>query len=405
MSITMNILIAPDSFKGSLTAAEFCRIAAGQIQAIKPDAKLRLMPLADGGEGSIDAILSNVKGKITTITVHNALGKKINAQYAVLETMPVPVSSPPDTSKPSAAKIKQTAVIEMAQSCGLPHIAADKRDPMQASSHGTGELISDALDKGCRQLIIALGGSATNDGGSGMLQALGARFLDTEQQEIRACGESLINIHSIDLANFDSRLKDCDIVIAGDVINPLLGAQGATMTFGAQKGADKIMLCKLEQGMSHFARLTSSLLKNNYINSPGAGAAGGMGFALLAYCHARMKSGFEIIAEMADLDGIFKSTLSRPDIIITGEGRFDNQSLHGKLIGRLVKRADQYNIPVIVFCGQFDNALKMDKLSADMRIFSICHQSVSLHEAMNNTAELLEKLIKKSLQNVIKIKI
>ncbi len=400
----MNILIAPDSFKGSLSAAEFCRIAATQIQAVRPDADLRLMPLADGGEGSIDAILTHVKGKLNTLAVHDALGKTIAAQYAVLETLPqdfnaLSNSSPSNSSKASAAQLKQTAVIEMARACGLPLIATEKRNPMQASSFGTGELINDALNKGCRQLIIALGGSATNDGGTGMLQALGARFLDTDQQEIQACGETLININSIDLSNFDSRLKECDIIIAGDVTNPLLGTQGATMTFGAQKGADKVMLGKLEQGMSHFARLTSALMKNNYIHSPGAGAAGGMGFALLAYCHARMKSGFEIIAEMTDLDGMFKSTISRPELIITGEGRFDSQSLQGKLISRLSERADQYNIPIIVFCGQVGDDLKVHELSNNMRVFSICHESVSVHEAMNNTAVLLEKLIKKFLQH------
>ncbi len=398
----MNILIAPDSFKGSLSAAEFCRIAARQIQAVRPDADLRLMPLADGGEGSIDAILSNVKGKLVTLTVHDALGKTIDAQYAVLETIPRHFSSPSNSSKPSAAPLKPTAVIEMARACGLPHIAVDKRNPMQTSSYGTGELISDALNKGCRQLIIALGGSATNDGGSGMLQALGARFLDTEQQEIQACGETIININTIDLSNFDYRVKECDIIIAGDVTNPLLGEQGATMTFGAQKGADKVMLGKLEQGMSHFARLTSTLMKNNYINSPGAGAAGGMGFALLAYCHARMKSGFEIIAEMADLNSIFKSAKNRPELIITGEGRFDSQSLHGKLIGRLSERADQYNIPMIVLCGQIDDDLKVHELSHNISVYSLCHEPVTLHEAMNNTAVLLEKLIKKSLQKELK---
>lgn len=378
----MNILIAPDSLKGSLSALEFCQIVARKIQLRHANANLHLMPLADGGEGTIDAILANEAGKLITVSVQNALGQVIEAQYAILDE-------------------KQTAIIEMAQASGLPLIKASERNPMKASSFGSGELIKDALDHGCRRFIIGLGGSATNDGGIGMLQALGAKFFAAQQREIQPCGQSLNEIDVIDLSGFDSRLLACEVIIAGDVTNPLLGENGATYIFGPQKGADQSMLLELEAGMKHFAKktLTACNISESLLAAPGAGAAGGIGFALMAYCQATMKSGFELIAEMADLDGVFANAATRPDLIITGEGHFDNQSLHGKLIGRLSERADKHDIPMLVICGGVGDDLDQKAISSNISAFSICQGPVSLEYAMENTASLLNKL----MTNLVKI--
>ncbi|MDX2503005.1 MAG: glycerate kinase [Gammaproteobacteria bacterium] len=376
----MNILIAPDSFKGSLSAAEFCHIVADQIHCSRADVNIHLMPLADGGEGSIEAILANTPGKTISTSVHNPLGQTVDAVYAILDN--------------------QTAVIEMAQASGLPMLAPHERNPMLASSYGTGELIIAGLDQGCRRFIIGLGGSATNDAGMGMLQALGVKFLNAGQQAIKACGQALKDIESIDLSGIDPRIQGSEFIIAGDVTNPLCGEQGATYTYGPQKGADSQMLAELEAGIKHFAEKTGTLpaVDRSLANAAGAGAAGGMGYALMAYCQANMKSGFELIAEMADLDGVFADVETRPDLIITGEGRFDSQSIQGKLVGRLSEYADKYNIPMLVICGSIGEDLDMNAISQNISTFSICHGPSSLEYTMNNTAVLLDKLISNLLK-------
>lgn len=372
----MNIVIAPDSFKGSLSAIDFCQIAAQQIHSLHPDAHLHLQPLADGGEGTIDAILANTKGRRISLQVHDPLAKIIDAQYAIIDD-------------------RHTAIIEMAQASGLPLIKFNQYNPMIASSHGTGELILDALNHGCRRFMIALGGSATNDGGTGMLQALGVRFLDVHQHELTACGQTLSKIDSIDLSGFEQRLNDCEIIIAGDVTNPLLGVNGATFTFGPQKGADQQALEQLEAGMQNFADKTESLLAGDPTASQvsGSGAAGGMGFALMTYCRASMQSGFELLAEIAGLDGYFEMPENKVDLIITGEGCFDRQSLSGKLVGRLVERAKKYNIPLVIICGSIGADIKNNEFSSDMIVFSLCDNGISVEQSMQNTAVLLAELI------------
>ena len=386
----MKILIAPDSFKGSLSALEFCAIVSKQIQSLQPDTDICVMPLADGGEGTIDAVVTRSPAKVFTVRVHNPLGKLVHARYAILEE-------------------QQTAVIEMAQASGLPLLAANELDPMTASSYGTGELILHALDQGCRQFIIGLGGSATNDGGTGMLQALGVNFLDRQQQNLQSCGQALKDIETIDLSGFDPRIQQSEIIIASDVTNPLCGENGATYIYGPQKGAEGKMLAQLDAGMRHFANKTSCLFNsdNALVTTPGTGAAGGMGFALMAYCQATMKSGFELLAEMAGLDEILASGDRKPDLIITGEGRFDSQSLQGKLVGRLSERADKYKIPLLVICGTIGDDLNRNEISRNISVYSLCHSpsksssksSSSLDYAIKNSAVLLKQLI----SNLVKV--
>lgn len=384
----MKILIAPDSFKGSLTANQFCQITAQQINEAQSDVTVHQIPLADGGEGTIDAILSNTPGRLISKTVKNPLGKEISAQYAILND-------------------SQTAVIEMARASGLPLLSSKDINPLLASSYGTGELIKAALEKGCQKFIIGLGGSATNDGGAGMLQALGAQFFDAKSQAISICGQNLKDIAKIDLTHFDCRIKDIDIIIAGDVTNPLFGKHGATYTFGPQKGANSQMLIELEAGMKHFAQKTIECLSTDnpllkkLSETAGAGAAGGMGYALMAYGKATMQSGFELIADLANLDDIIDSVHTRPDLIITGEGRFDNQSLQGKLIGRLIQRSDKYQIPMLIICGSIGKEFDVDKLSKDISVFGLCSNSISQEYAMENSADLLKKMISNVLDPIL----
>lgn len=374
----MKILIAPDSLKGSLTAAQFCDIVSTQLLHLSPNNTILAMPLADGGEGTIDAVLTNSSGNRISLSVKGPLGADTNASYGLLHD-------------------EHTAVIEMAQASGLPLIDSQNLDPLKASSYGTGELIMDALKQGSNKMIIGLGGSATNDGGSGMLAALGVRFLDDKGNALLACGKNLQQIHNIDISNLDSRLSQCDITIAGDVTNPLLGPNGATYVFGPQKGADKEQLRQLEAGMENFARKASQALgltaeqSDQLIQAAGSGAAGGMGFSLMAFFQARMKSGFELIAEMASMDELFVSASKRPDLIITGEGRFDGQSLQGKLIGRLSERAEQYNIPLIILCGSIGNDVKLEDLQNNISVFSFCSGPMPLATAINQAPELLSQ--------------
>ena len=381
----MNILIVPDSMKGSLSASQFCEISAQVFQKQWPAAKIRSLPMADGGEGTIDALLSNLDGERISIQVQDALGKIIWAEYAIL-------------------KETQTAIIEMAQASGLPLIEPEKRNPFTASSYGTGELILDALDRGCQTFIIGLGGSATNDGGTGMLQALGVKFFDASQNELDGCGSALNQIASIDCTSLDERFQKCDIIIAGDVTNPLLGENGATFVFGPQKGAGSADLIELDKGMAHYANksIECCAIDSSLISMPGAGAAGGMGFALMAFFNARMQSGFELISDRLKLNELFEHPDTRPDIILTGEGQFDRQSLQGKLVGRLLERAGKYKIPLIIVCGSVGNDLSMEELPENVSVFSFCDGPVSLAIAMENAENLLNHLLN-NLSKVIAI--
>ena len=376
----MHILVAPDSFKGSLSALQFCQVAAQQLQQLHPEVTLQLQPMADGGEGSIDAILYNSPGRRVAVKVCDPLGRLINSHYAILEQ-------------------QHTAVIEMAQASGLPLIEKPLRDPLKASSYGTGELIRHALEQGCRRIILGLGGSATNDGGIGMLQALGVSFLDSCQRELRADGAALQHIAAIDVSLLDSRIADCEFIIAADVINPLLGENGATMIYGRQKGATSQALQLLETGMQNYAEKSLSTItaQKYYIDYPGAGAAGGMGFALLTFCRARMHSGFDVIARLSGLSYLLSAPEQKPDLLITGEGCFDQQSLSGKLPGRLMQYAEQADIPLVILCGSTGDALDKDKLSHNVSVYSIQNDlpeaNISIQQSMKNADTLLAKLI------------
>lgn len=327
----MNILIAPDSFKESLAAIDVCRAIESGFRTVFPNADVTLLPMADGGEGTSEVLAFALDGSWIEVLVHDPLLRPIRARYLMLAD--------------------NTAVIETASACGLPLLAVHERNPMLTSSFGVGELIIDAINNGAERLIIGLGGSATNDGGAGMLQALGMKFFDDKDQLLKSGGGELINLARIDSSDF--LLKDIHIEVASDVINPLCGQLGASAIFAPQKGASAADVIDLDKSLSNFANITCNHGYPDYRNTQGAGAAGGLGFALLTFLNAKMQSGFEIVADSVQLS----EHVSRTDLVITGEGKLDAQSLMGKVAVGVANCAKAQNKPVIAICGGVDDGI------------------------------------------------
>lgn len=318
------IIIAPDSFKGTMTATEVCRIIKEEF--LKADATLdiRCMPIADGGEGTVDALLT-LGGERVGVTAKNPYGKEIDSFYGIL----------PDG----------TAVIEMAAASGLPLVGKNK-NPLLASTYGTGELIKSALDRGCRKILLGIGGSATNDGGIGCAAALGARFLDSEGNRVSFNGAGLAQIRIIDLSAIDSRLKETDMQVLCDVTSPLYGETGAAYVFAPQKGADGETVKILDDGLRNLARVTKDIIGRDNASLEGAGAAGGLGFGLVSFLGARLVKGAPTLLRIMGLDTLADSA----DLIITGEGCFDEQSLLGKAPSSVAGLAGR--TPVIAVAGR-----------------------------------------------------
>ncbi|GKV65180.1 MULTISPECIES: glycerate kinase [unclassified Sporosarcina] len=327
----MKILIAPDAFKGSLTANEAATAMRAGVERAMPEAETICLPVADGGEGTMAALVSATDGNVKTLTVNDPLGRQTEAQLGILGD-------------------GETTVIELAQASGLLLLAPDELNPMHASTYGTGQLIRQALDDGYRKLIIGLGGSATNDGGTGLLEALGVKFSDADGNLLQMKGSALRQIAGIDCSQLDGRLKTADIRIASDVQNPFVGENGASSIFGPQKGADEQMVKALDDGLHHFADLTEQQTGMRLHDYPGAGAAGGSAGALLAYCGAHLESGIEVVLEMAG----FAQHLTSADFILTGEGRTDLQTLQGKALMGIAKTAKANEVPVAVISGSIE---------------------------------------------------
>ncbi len=303
----MKIVIAPDSFKESLSSLEVaCAIESG-FKEVYPNALFKKVPIADGGEGTVEALVMATNGHINKTTVIGPLGHKVESFYGVCGD-------------------KETAIIEMAASSGLDLVATKDRNPLIATSFGTGELILKALDEGYRKFIIGIGGSATNDAGAGMLQALGVKLLDKNGKEIAYGGENLLKLEKIDISCLDSRILDCDIEVACDVTNPLTGPLGASAIFGPQKGATPQMVKTLDKCLVHFASLVKQELGKDIENQAGAGAAGGLGASLLGFLNAKLILGVEIVIKHTN----FRDLVKDADLVITGEGRIDGQSIFGK---------------------------------------------------------------------------
>lgn len=363
----MKIVIAPDSFKGSLTAKAVAENIKIGIERVSKDMEIQCVPMADGGEGTVQSLVDATGGKIIEVEVTGPLLDKVDAFYGILGD-------------------GKTAVIEMAAASGLPLVSEEKRNPMITTTYGTGELIKHALDMGCRSIIIGIGGSATNDGGLGMAKALGVRFMDDAGVDIGHGGGSLSKLHTIDFSALDSRLKDCKITVACDVDNPLCGPRGATYVFGPQKGARGEMLEVLDRNLEHYAEIVKDTLCVDIKDIPGAGAAGGLGGGLMAFLNAKLQRGIDIVIEITKLEQNFKDA----DLVITGEGMMDYQTQYGKTPYGVAKAANKHCIPVIALVGQIGrNASVLYELGIDS-IFSIVDGPMSLDNAIDNGAVLLQ---------------
>jgi glycerate kinase len=360
----MKILIAPTAFKHSLSPLQAAKAIERGLRQALPDAELRLFPIADGGNGTLESWLAQ-GGQRHELSVHDPLMRPMKAAYGLL----------PD----------KTAIIEMALASGLELLQKKELNPLVASTYGTGELLQAALEQGSRRFIIGMGGSATVDGGAGALMALGIRFLDAKGQVISQGGGSLEKIASIDVSQLDSRWKDCEIVIASDVQNPLLGAEGAAAVFGPQKGASPKELAVLEQNLSHFAeKLAETGREIRHL--AGTGAAGGLAAGLLAFLGGRIESGIDLLLEYNH----FEQHLAEIDLIITGEGQMDSQSLYGKGAIGLARIAKERGVPVIALVGGLNVADTVLHEAGVTAAFSIVDKPMALEKALANAESLME---------------
>jgi glycerate 2-kinase len=362
----MKIVLAPDSFKGSLTAREVCEAMETGIRRVLPDANVVQVPMADGGEGTMQSLVDATNSQSRTVKVNGPLGETVEAHYGILGD-------------------GQTAVIEMAEASGLILVPADKRDPLVTTTYGTGELIRSALDEGCRTFILAIGGSATNDGGAGMAQALGARLLDAAGEPIAFGGGALQQLQRVDVSQLDPRLADCSFTIASDVDNPLCGVSGASHVFGPQKGATPEVVLQLDRNLEHFASVLERDLGKQVKDLPGAGAAGGLGAGAVAFLHAVLQPGVDIVMEAAHL----ADNVQDADLVLSGEGQCDFQTAHGKTPFGVAKVAKQAGVPVILLAGSIGQGVEALYPHGVKSVFSIVDRPMSLEQAFANGADLV----------------
>lgn len=355
----MKVVVAIDSLKGSLSSIEAGNTIKSAILSVKPDASVIVKPLADGGEGTTDAFIEGLGGEKTELSVTGPLGAPVNAYYGYL----------PQTN---------TAIMEMASAAGITLIPENKKNPLLATTYGVGEMIRHAIGKGCRNFIIGIGGSATNDGGIGMLKALGYSFLDENGQDIGEGGQALSKVMSIDASHICPELSECNFQVACDVNNPLCGSNGATYIYGPQKGVTEEMKEELDRGMAHFAQITEHVLNNHFSEAEGAGAAGGLGFALLSYLNARLTPGIELILEAIELE----KEVQDADIVITGEGRLDHQTAMGKAPVGVARLAKKYGARVMAFAGSVTKDAGACNDAGIDAFFPIVRGVTTLEEAM-----------------------
>lgn len=360
----MKFLFASDSFKGTLSSRRTAELLTRAAQEIFPGCECRCLEVADGGEGTTEAVLSAAGGRRMEAMVCGPLWERRKACYAALDG--------------------RRAVMEMAAASGLPLVPAELRDPRNTTSYGTGELIRDALDKGFRDLSIAIGGSATNDGGIGCMRALGVRFLDEDGNELSGCGGDLIKIRSIDRSGMDPRLRDTHVTVMCDVTNPLCGENGATRTFGKQKGGTPEILDELEAGMENYRELLRREFGIDMDEEPGAGAAGGLGAALLSFLRAELRSGIETVLDLIEFD----KKLEGVSLVVTGEGRADWQSAFGKVMQGVGRRCLRQGVPAVAIVGSMgDGAEQIFDYGIESMITTV-NGVMPLEEALERAEEL-----------------
>jgi len=364
----LKILIAPDSFKESLTSIEVADYLKEGFKKADKNFEITKLPLADGGEGTVKSLVAATDGKIMKKEVTDPLGNKVEAIYGILGD-------------------GKTGVIEMATASGLPLVPKDKRNPLKTTTYGTGELIKAALDQGCTKLIIGIGGSATNDCGVGMAQALGGKFLDEDGKQIGYGGQYLKDIEKIDLSQLDSRIAETEIEVACDVDNPLYGKNGAAYIYGPQKGASKDQVKELDQGLKHIAEIIKDDLGKEVNEIPGAGAAGGLGAGLSAFLDAKLRPGIKIVMEASKL----REKMKKVDLVVTGEGKIDGQTASGKTPVGVSRIAKKEELPVIAVAGTIgEDAEKVYDEGIDF-LYSVIDKPMTLKEAIDNADELLIK--------------
>jgi len=376
----MKVTVAIDSFKGSLSAFQAGEAVKEGIIRAFPNAIVNIRPIADGGEGTVEAIVSANNGEYRKVTVKDPLGRPVLAEYGFIPDM-------------------KTAVIEMSSAAGLPLLSDEERNPLNATTYGVGEMIADAIDNGCRKFIIGIGGSATNDGGVGMLQALGFEFLDSDGNDVLPGAKGLKDILRIVTDNANPKLSECEFLVACDVKNPLCGSNGCSAVFSPQKGATPEMVEDMDVWLNEYAHLTKEVLPLSDKDAPGTGAAGGMGFAFLSYLGATLQSGIELVIQKTELE----KYITDSDIVVTGEGRLDSQSYMGKTPIGIAKLAKKHTKPVIAFTGAVTEDANICNEHGIDAFFPILRKPCTLAEAMDinnarknlsDTAEQVFRLIK-----------
>ena len=366
----MRFVLAPDSFKESMTAPEAVAAMERGIRAIFPDAECDGVPMADGGEGTTDALVAAMGGTLRTVDVLDGLGRPVRARYGFVAD-------------------EHLAIIEMAAAAGLDRIAAADRDPRITSTYGVGELITDALDHGARRFVVGLGGSATNDGGAGLLQALGARLLDPAGDELARGGAALAELDRIDLRGLDPRLAAATFQIASDVTNPLLGPDGASHVFGPQKGADPQVVCELDHALTVYARVITATTGSDVGPMPGAGAAGGLGAAFLAFFDAELDRGIEVVMRAAHLE----EKIIGADYVFTGEGSVDSQTVRGKTPFGVAQAAARHGVPVIAFAGRIGDGAEVLYAHGFAALVPIAQAVSDLPTALTDGRDNLERAV------------
>lgn len=376
----MKIVVAIDSLKGSLSSLEAGEAIKDGILKAMPDAEVWVRPMADGGEGTVEALTLGMQGQLETVTVTGPLGKPVEATYGIV-------------------KEKHLAVLEMSAAAGITLVEEKDRNPLYTTTYGVGEMIKDAIQKGCRDFIVGIGGSATNDGGSGMLQALGFGLLDKNGEQVALGARGLEDIARITDENVLTELRKCSFRIACDVTNPLCGEQGCSAVYGPQKGATKEMIARMDAWLAHFAEISQETFENADANQPGTGAAGGLGFAFLSFLNARLQSGITIVLGETRLEDYIKDA----DLVVTGEGRLDSQTVMGKAPAGVAELAQKHGKKVIAFSGCVTEDATVCNEHGIGAFFPILRTVVPLAEAMNvetarknmtATAEQVFRLVK-----------
>ena len=374
----MRILVVPDSLKECLPATGVAKAITEGIRHVVPDAEIFNIPFSDGGEGFVETLVTVTNGKIIVTPSVDALNRPIQSFYGVLGD-------------------KSTAVIEMAAASGLELISPGERNPLVATTYGTGLLLKAAIEADYKRIIIGIGGSASNDGGAGMAQALGYKLLDSRQKPIGLGGGSLNKLHSIDQSTVNKQLEKVQILIASDVMNPLLGITGATHVYGPQKGATTEMIEILENNLSHFAQILQKEFGDSFKEIPGAGAAGGLGSGLMVFCKANIIAGFELVSQLTGLE----EKISEASVIFTAEGKIDSQSANGKTISGIAQLAKKYQKPAIVLAGIVENGWSELHEKGVTSVFAIGDRPMCLHESILRVEELLTKTTEQVMRTVL----